>query len=65
MRNFGDNTNTSKFMITFDRTGNLDGYNNPIGELVEGEHILTAIEASMQRVGAAKDDIVISSCGTK
>ena len=41
LRSFGNDSNSSQFLITLDRTENLNGYNNVIGELVSGDDVLT------------------------
>lgn len=65
LKNSGDDTNKSQFMITLDKAQTLNGYNNVIGELIEGEKVLSVIEASATRHGHFADEIKIERCGTK
>ena len=65
LRNSGDNSNSSRFMITLDRTENLNGYNNAIGELVSGDEVLKEIEQNLTRHGNAKEELIISACGKR
>ena len=51
MFNEGPNSNGSRFMITFGEANNLDGYNNVVGELVDGESVLSELESSVNREG--------------
>ena len=41
--------NGSQFMITFDETPSLDGYQNNVGELVEGDQVLASMEQDSLR----------------
>jgi len=63
MDNHGSDTNSSRFMITFDETPWLDGYHVVIGELVEGDDILKEIENNGSRDGSPKAEIKIIDCG--
>ena len=65
LRNSGDNSNSSRFMITLDRTENLNGYQNVIGEIVSGEEVLAEIEKNLTRHGHAKEELIISACGKR
>ena len=51
MMNNGPNTNGSRFMITFGQANNLNGYQNIVGEVVEGLEVLDQIEAASDRQG--------------
>ena len=46
MVNDGSHSNGSQFMVTFDETNFLNGYNNVIGELVEGDSLLADMEST-------------------
>lgn len=52
-------------MITLGKADMLDGYHVVVGELVEGEEVLTAAEASLSRLGNVLDDIKIENSGTR
>ena len=65
LRNNGDNTNKSRFMITLDRTENLNGYNNVIGELVQGDSVLKEIESALTRHGGSTEELLITECGKR
>ena len=64
MANSGENTNSSQFFVTFDKTNWLDGYHVVFGELVEGDAVLSEIEKSGSRDGATKGKIEITNAGT-
>lgn len=49
--NDGENAAGSKFLITLDKADMLDGYFTVIGELVEGDDVLSKIEKSLSRGG--------------
>ena len=59
----GDSQNTTDFMITLDNAETLNGYNQVIGELVQGDEVLEELEKSLSRSGPIKDDITIDDCG--
>lgn len=61
--NDGPGTTSSKFMVTFDETPWLDGYHVVIGELVEGDNILSEIESCGTREGTPKAQFKILDCG--
>ena len=61
--NHGPDTNSSKFIVTFTETPWLDGYHVVIGELVEGEKVLSEIEAYGTRDGKPKAEIKVVDCG--
>ena len=63
MDNHGSDTNSSRFMITFDETPWLDGYHVVVGQLVEGEDILKEIENNGSRDGTPKAEIKVIDCG--
>ena len=63
MLNDGTHSNGSEFLVTFGQASYLDGYNNVIGEVVEGEHVLTAIEDSCDRQGKVAAEWTISGSG--
>ena len=65
MVNEGSHGNGSQFMITFDETPGLDGYQNVVGELVEGEHVLSAIESDSHRSGKLGNVWAVSSSGSQ
>ena len=44
-------------------TAYLDGYQNVIGELVEGEHVLSSIEESCSRTGKVSAEWTVSGSG--
>ena len=52
MLNDGPNSNGSEFCITFDEAAYLDGYNNIVGEVVQGLPLLDQIEADCSRDGS-------------
>ena len=41
MVNDGTHSNGSEFLVTFKEANYLDGYNNIVGELVEGDSLLS------------------------
>ena len=61
--NDGPNSNGSTFMVTYDQANYLNGYQNAIGELVEGDDVLAQIEASSDRYGALSGEWTISAAG--
>ena len=63
--NDGPHSNGSKFMVTFGEAHYLDGYQNVVGELVEGDAVLASIEADSSRTGALGSEWTISSAGTQ
>ena len=63
MINDGTHSNGSEFMVTFGEASYLDGYQNVVGELVDGETVLSAIEASCGRDGKVSAEWVISESG--
>ena len=63
MLNDGSHSNGSEFLVTFGSASYLDGYNSVIGEVVEGEHVLTAIEDSTDRQGKVAAEWTISGTG--
>lgn len=65
MANDGENSNGSEFMITLGKADVLDGYNQVLGELVEGEEVLRQAESSFSRLGTSQDDIRIVNAGTR
>jgi cyclophilin family peptidyl-prolyl cis-trans isomerase len=65
MVNDGESSNGSEFMITLDKADFFDGYNQLIGELVEGEDVLRQAEESVTRHGTTADEIRIENSGTR
>ena len=63
MSNDGANSNGAEFMITFDEANYLNGYNNIIGELVEGDTVLAAIEADTTREGQVHGNWTVLATG--
>ena len=64
--NDGENANGSEFLITLGEVGNvLDGYHSVIGELVEGQDVLSQAEQSLNRLGSFDHSIKIEDCGTR
>ena len=63
MLNDGTHSNGSEFLVTFGEASYLDGYNNVIGEVVEGEHVLTSIEDSCDRNGKISNEWTITGSG--
>jgi len=51
LANDGENANGSEFMITLGKADMLDGYNQLVGELVEGEDVLKQAEECLTRHG--------------
>ena len=66
LANEGDNSNGCEFLITLGESANvLDGYNVVLGELVQGEDVLSKVEESVSRLGSLKQEIKIEDCGTR
>ena len=66
MANDGENANGSEFMITLGSSADvLDGYHTVFGELVEGEEVLSQVEAHLTRHGTFDSEIKIDECGTR
>ena len=65
MVNGGSHANGSQFMITFDETPSLDGYQNIVGELVEGDHVLASIEQDSHRSGKLGNVWSVSTSGSQ
>ena len=63
--NDGENCGGSEFTITFGAASYLDGYQNVFGELVEGQRVLDALEAGVDRHGAINEDFTITASGSK
>ncbi len=64
--NDGENANGSEFVITLGEAANvLDGYNSVVGELVEGQDVLSKAESSLNRFGSLDHTIKIEDCGTR
>lgn len=63
--NNGQNSGGSEFTITFGETSYLDGYQTVFGELVEGERVLAALEAGVDRHGSVNEDFTIVQSGCK
>ena len=65
MVNEGPHSNGSQFAITFGEATFLDGYQNVVGELVEGDSLLKQIEDSCCREGKVHAKWTISAAGQK
>ena len=63
--NNGENTGGSEFTITFGAAGYLDGFQTVFGELVEGQSVLDALEAGVDRHGTVREDFRIVNAGEK
>ena len=63
MLNDGTHSNGSEFLVTFGAAQYLDGYQNVIGELVEGEHVLASIESTCSRDGKVSAEWSVSGSG--
>ena len=63
MLNDGTHSNGSEFLVTFGAAPYLDGYQNVIGELVEGEHVLASIESTCSRDGKVSAEWSVSGSG--
>ena len=63
MTNDGPNSNGSEFMVTFGEANYLNGYHNVVGQLVEGDHLLSQIEDSCNRRGNVSGSWQIVGCG--
>ena len=50
-------------MVTFDEASYLNGYQNVIGELVDGDSVLAEMEASCKRDGKVHAKWVVSAAG--
>ena len=65
MVNDGPHANGSQFAITFSEASYLDGYQNVVGELVEGDGLLKEIEDTCCRQGKVHAKWTISAAGQK
>ena len=65
MVNDGPNTNGSRFLITFGEAHFLNGYHNVVGEVVEGEDLLSQLESATDRSGKIAGSWTVSNCGLK
>jgi len=63
MANSGPDTNGSQFFITFAATPWLNGHHVVFGEMVDGDSILSQIEAVGTREGKPKAEVKIIDCG--
>ena len=63
--NNGENSGGSEFTITFGEATYLDGYQTVFGELVEGQGVLDALEAGVDRHGSINEDFKIVASGSK
>ena len=60
----GPHANGSEFMVTFGEARSLNGYRNVIGELVEGDDVLSALEGDCHRAtGNVAGDWTVSGAG--
>ena len=65
MTNEGPNTNGSQFMIMFGQAHHLNGYQNIIGELVEGDSVLNQIEEASDRSNNLAGQWTVSASGVQ
>lgn len=63
--NEGENASGSEFTILFREAPYLDGYQTVLGELVEGEKVLKALEEGVDRLGNVTEDFKIVASGPK
>ena len=63
MVNGGPHQNGSQFCVTFGETSYLDGYQNVIGELVEGESLLKDMEASVCGQAKVHNEWTVTAAG--
>jgi peptidylprolyl isomerase len=63
MANAGPNTNGSQFFITTVPCPWLDGKHVVFGQVVEGDHVVQAIEAVGQQNGKTSKRVKIQNCG--
>ena len=61
----GLNALGSEFTVTFGEAPTLNGYNAVLGELVEGESVLSQLEAGVNRLGDVTEDFTIVAAGEK
>ena len=62
--NDGPHSNGSQFLVTFGEANYLNGYNNVLGELVQGESVLSEMESSCARgCGALGDTWKVTAAG--
>ena len=65
MMNCGPHSNGSQFMVTFNEAQVLDGYHNIVGELIEGEYVLSSMQEDCQRDGKVKNEWTVSASGSQ
>ena len=63
--NDGLNSAGSEFTITFGEARSLNGYQTCFGELVDGQSVLDALEAGVNRHGDVTEDFRIVASGDK
>lgn len=63
MANSGRDTNGSQFFITFKETPWLDGLHVVLGEMIEGEEVLTLLQLGGSLGGLPTSEFRISDCG--
>ena len=63
MVNEGPHSNGSQFAITFGEATYLDGYQNVVGELVEGDSLLKEIEESCCKLGKVHAQWTVTAAG--
>ena len=63
MSNNGPHKNGSAFQVLFGEAHQLDGYQQVVGELVEGESVLNDIEGTAGRYGQSTATWTVSSSG--
>ena len=65
MMNCGPHSNGSQFMVTFNEAQVLDGYHNIVGELIEGEYVLSSMQEDCQKDGKVKNEWTVSASGSQ
>lgn len=61
--NKGPDTNASMFYVVLGPCQNLDGKNQVFGELMEGHHVLFALERQGTASGEPLTEITVDDCG--
>ena len=65
MMNVGPHSNGSQFMVTFNEAPHLDGYHNVVGELIEGEYVLSSMEQDCHRDGKVHNEWSVTASGSQ
>uniref|UniRef100_A0A7S3CUW5 Peptidyl-prolyl cis-trans isomerase n=1 Tax=Strombidium rassoulzadegani TaxID=1082188 RepID=A0A7S3CUW5_9SPIT len=63
--NDGPHANGSQFLVTFNEASYLNGYNNVIGQLVEGDSVLAQIEQDCDRHTGVKSTWKVEAAGAQ